>query len=67
MNLEPIAQPSVSLGWFISDPRRDGGYPQGPLDYTPCVETGFMWWDREYREIRDVHHIANGHQIELYC
>ena len=48
----------------VSDPRRNSGYPQ-LIDHMPKTETGFIWWDMEQREIREIHTTSNGVQIEL--
>jgi hypothetical protein len=47
----------------LCDPR-NGGRPQR-LDFLPDTSKGWIWWDREYRDINEVHRTANGIQIEL--
>jgi hypothetical protein len=63
----PVAgRSSDLLGWFICDPRRYLGHPQY-YDGIPAIRAdGFMWWDLELREVREIHSTKNGRQIELF-
>lgn len=37
-----------------------------PVDYAPRPVNGFIWWNMEQREVRDIHVTRNGTQFELY-
>lgn len=36
------------------------------IEYIPDIRTGFIYFNGQLREIRDVHETNNGMQIELY-
>jgi hypothetical protein len=36
------------------------------VDFTPNIINGFFWFQRELREVRDIHYNKNGVQYELY-
>lgn len=56
---------STKFSYSVCDPKSPyGDYPQ-LVEYMPVVKDGFILWEGEKREIRDIHKTLRGIQIEL--